>query len=197
MTNVKEYEVRLLDKTGAYLSKLSEPIKYTSDANLFVDMSNKLVQMGSYGVELNIRKVNASQEVPTNIELSMGLCEKPLTNTDKDKEKVRTQQTQNNKAVKLPDSVLSGNCTSDEQCVNLITGNARCSNETGTCVCTSGYALNEYTCSVDLNKLEEQALQSGMVNQNVLKMWVYRIIFTIISGKVLYSRDYKINKGPV
>lgn len=167
ITNVREYDIKLLDKNGNYLvpEQPKDPTKFTADSHLFVDMSKKA--MGSYGVELTVRRTAHIGEPPANIEISMMLCEKSANVS----EKLRQQQLL---SAKVKDMYLLDACTSDDQCDKLITGNARCDN--GTCKCVTGYEINKFECSKDDNDIENLSFGSKNINNNFLERLFYYII---------------------
>lgn len=173
LTNVREYDVKLLDKTGAYIlppssSTAIDPTKFTADANLFVDMSRNA--MGSYGLEISIKRTQPVNDPPSNVVVTLILCEK----TANVSERARQQQAASAAAaatspMKTVQAQLFEYCTSDDQCDRLIGGGeARCVNNS--CQCRFGAELNKYQCPVTPEGLsvEDISLTSDNINFNVL-----------------------------
>lgn len=162
MTNVREYEVKLLDKSGAYIipTQVSvDPTKFTANGNLFVDMSRNT--MGAYGIELNIKRTQGLNEPPVNVELTVVLCERTANVSEKLRQQQHSAQT------RLRDAQLFEYCSSDDQCDRLILGAARCVNST--CQCEFGGEIDKYRCPVtSLPNLEDLSFASENINYNAL-----------------------------
>lgn len=134
ITNVQEYEMRLLDSDNNYLvnNNTNEVIKFTSDSLLSINLSS--YQYYSNGIEIFIKKTSSKNQGPLNVEINLYI----VTNSIKKK---------------LADSILLGPCESNEQCELLIVGDAKCIRNK--CHCATGIALNEYECSTPTKTVEE------------------------------------------
>lgn len=187
ITNVREYDVKLLDKSGGYIvqpTQSVDPTKFIADGNLFVDMSRN--PMGSYGVEITIKRTQSMKsgvvnEPPLNIEITMFLCEK----TANVSEKMRQQQAAQ---IRLRDVQLFEACMSDDQCDRLIVGEARCLN--GTCQCTYGKEINKFTCPIVASgSIEDLALGSDNINLNALNRSKNRTMRFVELGRIDCLQD--------
>lgn len=172
ITNTREFEVRLLDSVAAETNKSSSQGKYTSDADLIIDM--RALKPQAFGFELTVKRTYPTNEIANNLELSAILCDS-------------SSSSNRPTASPLRDSVLDGACVKDEQCEKLINGQAKCIN--GSCKCVKGQSLNEYQCSVSASNLNEKAFNGGQTNMNVLNRLKNRTMSFVELSKVNCKQD--------